>query len=176
MPRLGLPELLMAIVVCIIPLIIVGGIAVWLVVVRKNNDAHNAEGVMVNRDEEHLKLLSIFYYIAAGLATLSVCFVAIQVVIGLSMYAESTMPSSNGSLMFIIFSGVLLIITALLTIGSFLTGQYLSQKKNRTFCMIIAGINCLNIPLGTILGIFTIIVLTRPSVVALFYNEKPDFS
>jgi hypothetical protein len=35
-------------------------------------------------------------------------------------------------------------------------------------CMVTAGISCLGIPYGTVLGIFTFLVLSRPSAIALF--------
>jgi len=49
-----------------------------------------------------------------------------------------------------------------------LAGRFIAKRKRRTFCMIVAGLNCLNIPMGLILGVFTIIVLVRPSVKLLF--------
>jgi len=41
------------------------------------------------------------------------------------------------------------------------------------FCLIVAGIICIFMPLGTILGVFTIIVLVRPSVKAMFEGQAP---
>lgn len=49
-----------------------------------------------------------------------------------------------------------------------LAGKSLKQRKRHTFCMIVAGIECLFMPLGTVLGVFSLVVLTRPSVKALF--------
>ena len=46
--------------------------------------------------------------------------------------------------------------------------RYLSVHKGKTYCFVIAGINCLSFPLGTALGVFTFIVLGRPSVTAIF--------
>jgi hypothetical protein len=37
--------------------------------------------------------------------------------------------------------------------------------------MVIAGINCLSFPFGTALGIFTLIVLSRESVQALYKSS-----
>ena len=36
----------------------------------------------------------------------------------------------------------------------------------------VAGLNCLHMPLGTLLGVFTFIVLARPSVQALFEQRS----
>lgn len=43
------------------------------------------------------------------------------------------------------------------------------KRKNYTFILVIAGINCAFVmPLGTVLGVFTFVVLTRPMVKPLF--------
>jgi hypothetical protein len=47
-------------------------------------------------------------------------------------------------------------------------GLCLSRRRRPTFCMIIAAINCIFVPIGTVLGVFTILVLSRPSVKELF--------
>ncbi len=57
--------------------------------------------------------------------------------------------------------GLLLVI---LCIGNILSGLFIRKRKNRTFSFVIAGVNCLQIPFGTALGVFTFIVLSRISV------------
>ena len=47
-------------------------------------------------------------------------------------------------------------------------GRCLQRRRHRTFTFVMAGINCLHVPFGTALGVFTIIVLQRPSVAALY--------
>jgi hypothetical protein len=47
-------------------------------------------------------------------------------------------------------------------------GRSLQKRKRHTYCIVMAGISCLSIPLGTVLGIFTIMVLQRPSVRVAF--------
>jgi len=49
-----------------------------------------------------------------------------------------------------------------------LAGRYLSRNKHYTFALVMACIECLFIPFGTILGVFTIIALSRESVRTLF--------
>lgn len=48
------------------------------------------------------------------------------------------------------------------------TGRCLSSRKHHTFCIVMAAISCLSFPIGTALGVFTIIVLQRPGVRQLF--------
>ena len=47
-------------------------------------------------------------------------------------------------------------------------GRCISRRQKYTFCLIAAGLNCMHMPIGTILGVFTLIVLTRDSVRQLF--------
>jgi hypothetical protein len=47
-------------------------------------------------------------------------------------------------------------------------GLCIARRRAPVFCQVIAGLNCLHMPLGTALGVFTLIVLNRPSVKALF--------
>ena len=35
-------------------------------------------------------------------------------------------------------------------------------------CMIVAGLSCMMMPFGTVLGVFTLLVLLKPQVKALF--------
>jgi hypothetical protein len=64
----------------------------------------------------------------------------------------------------------------LLVIGSvcnLLSGLWIRARRNRVFSLVVAGINCFQVPLGTALGIFTIIVLMRDSVREL-YEARQD--
>jgi len=49
-----------------------------------------------------------------------------------------------------------------------LAGRFLKQHKNYIFCFVIAAIDCMFTPIGTALGVFTILVLLREPVKQLF--------
>jgi hypothetical protein len=49
-----------------------------------------------------------------------------------------------------------------------MAGRYLSLRRRYTFCLVMAGLSCLFMPFGTVLGVFTIIVLSRESVKEAF--------
>jgi hypothetical protein len=51
-----------------------------------------------------------------------------------------------------------------------IAGRCLSRRKGYSFALVIACIECLFVPFGTILGVFTIVALSRESVRALFSN------
>jgi len=56
---------------------------------------------------------------------------------------------------------------------SFFTGRFLSRRQHHTFCVVISILNCLSLPFGTALGVFSILVLQRSSVKALFSGTGP---
>ena len=61
-----------------------------------------------------------------------------------------------------------------LCVCNVLSGYYIRKRKNQIFSYIIAGINCMQFPLGTTLGVFTFIVLMRPSVKMAYGANAPS--
>jgi hypothetical protein len=47
-------------------------------------------------------------------------------------------------------------------------GRMLQRRRGYTYCVVMAAIACAFTPIGAVLGVFTLIVLLRPSVKALF--------
>lgn len=129
------------------------------------------------QDEQHLRLLSIFYYIVGGLTALIACFPLIHLGLGLAMLfspeffsakaGEQPPPAFVGGL-FICVGGLLFFIGQTLAVSTILSGRFLAQRKHYWFVFVIACIQCALFPFGTVLGVFTIIVLSRESVKELF--------
>jgi hypothetical protein len=130
-------------------------------------------------DEEHLKLLSICYFISAAISAFFSLFGLMYAGMGavfdeaikrapeLPGNTENLPPAFVGWLIGGIGLAVFLMFIAMagLKLGVALC---LRKRKSRTFCMVIAAIECLGVPYGTLLGIFTFIVLGRDSVTRLF--------
>jgi hypothetical protein len=49
-----------------------------------------------------------------------------------------------------------------------MTGRFLARRKYYTFCFVIAAVECLFMPFGTVLAVFTLVVLLRESVKRMF--------
>ena len=49
--------------------------------------------------------------------------------------------------------------------------QMAPLQRRYLLCMIVAGLACLFTPIGTILGVFTLVVLLRPQVKAAFAGQ-----
>jgi hypothetical protein len=121
-------------------------------------------------DEEHLRLLSIGYYILGGTHAVFSLFPLIYVALGalminadFDMYNNGTNPVFAGWMFVIIgvvFSMGFLLVGAL----QLFAGRCLKKRESRTLCLIAASVTCIIIPYGTAVGVFTFIVLRRRSV------------
>jgi hypothetical protein len=49
-----------------------------------------------------------------------------------------------------------------------ISGRFIRSRRHWMFSLVIAGLLCLSVPLGTVLGVFTLIVLLRDSVKSLY--------
>ena len=124
----------------------------------------------IDRDKEHLRLLSIFHYIVGGMIALGSCIFIIHVIMGLFMGTAMILaPDKNGppaAFGFFIALIPLMLILAGWTIAACIiyAGRCIAKFKKHTFCFVMAVVMCIFMPMGTILGVFTIVVLMRPEV------------
>ena len=135
----------------------------------------------MNDDEQNLHLLSIFHYVVAGLVGLVACIPIIHLSIGLMFLLappQRTTPPGPGPQPEAVLGGFFVVIAStMILLGWSLagciaaTGWLLSQRRRYMFCLVIACLECIWTPFGTILGVFTILVLQRPSV-KLMFAEK----
>lgn len=134
-------------------------------------------------DSEHLQILSILHYVLAGFVSLVACIPGVYLVIGLAFLGGATVTDSEEASAgmaimggaFSLFALAIISIIALQALCMFLTGRWLGSAHNRMFCFINACLLCLHAPFGTALGIFTIIVLSRPSVIARFEANQHGY-
>jgi hypothetical protein len=128
------------------------------------------------QDAEHLRLLSIFHYVVGGLMALAACIPFIHLAVGLAFVSGTFGPPKPGEPSPETF-GWLFIGVAVFGILSGWTiaactvfaGRSLAQRRRYVFCMVVAGLMTVAcVPLGTALGVFTIIVLVRPAVKQAF--------
>ena len=80
-------------------------------------------------------------------------------------------------LMFMVFASVMILGFWALAVCMFLAGRYLERRAHYTFCLVVAGVECLFMPFGTVLGVFTIVMLVRPEVKSDFgIEQSPEAS
>ncbi len=129
----------------------------------------------MTQDEEHLRLLSIFHYVVAGLAALFALFPIVHLILGLVFILAPSKFAGNGPPPPPFIGWFLLIIAAVfITLGwtfagfVFTAGRFLARRKHYLFCLVMAGVESVFMPFGTVLGVFTILVLMREPVKQLF--------
>ncbi len=143
-------------------------------------------------DREHLSALSIGHFILAGVALFSGIPTLVLAIAGASAVdelgqsmsilmgdvsgqqaadpfgggADAMIQSVESLMVTAIVAG--LVVALISTIHLVVVGVKIRQRRWWTFCYLTGWGECLMFPFGTILGIFTIIVLGRPSVKKLF--------
>ena len=139
----------------------------------------------MSQDREHLQLLAIFHYVVAGLAALFSFFPLLYTTVGaVFIFAarhgtakpgEDVPPEFLGWI-FAVLGALLFLIGIAMAICILIAGRSLALRKRYSFAFVMACIECLFIPFGTILGVFTIVVLSRESVRELFSTANAQAS
>jgi Na+-driven multidrug efflux pump len=133
-------------------------------------------------DREHLRLLAIFHFVAAGMALLGLLFFAANYALVHLFFSDPQLWSKQGhggpppQLFFMMLRGFSVFFSSWLLLSgvlNVLSGLFLRSLQHRGFSLVVAAFNCLHIPLGTILGIFTFIVLGRDSVARAYAEAAP---
>jgi energy-converting hydrogenase Eha subunit E len=127
-------------------------------------------------DEEHMRLLAIGYFVTGGTYSVLAFFPIIYIVMGLFLALGMPDLPRDGpgpgpvfmGWLFAIVGFVLMIVLSTVGTLQLYVGRCIGRRKFQTLCMVAAGISCIFIPFGTLLGIFTFIVLGRPSVQVQF--------
>ena len=130
-------------------------------------------------DGEHIRVLSVCYYIYAVFNALFSLFGLFYAFMGLmigsavsSLPAQPNqprppLPASFAALFGVFGFGMFLFLMGLAFL-KFMAAGRLRRRRSRVFCMIVGAVSCIGIPFGTALGVFTLVVLSRKSVLRLF--------
>lgn len=131
-------------------------------------------------DEEHLKLLRIGYIVAgvfdAVVAFLPLIYVLVGVLIAATAPGPSRPGEPNPAFIGVIFAIVGICFSLFLGAQAALklfAARAIGKRKQRMLCYVAAGLSCLQFPWGTILGVFTFMALSRPSVERMFAGDPP---
>lgn len=140
-------------------------------------------------DTEHLRLLTLFHYISGGMTLVFASMFGVWLAFVSMMFAmfptptttarcvaevEKCAPGAEAAVpeflpgVFIAMFGFLIALTVTLGVLEILAGWFISKRRRRLFSIIVAIPGLLFIPYGTLLAIFTMLILERPSVKALF--------
>ena len=133
----------------------------------------------MERDIEHIRLLSVFHYVAGGLTALFSCLPIPHLVMGVMVIEGKFGESFHGEAppeivgwVFVLSAGLFILLGWAIAVCMLLAGRKLARLRSRSFCLAVAGIECAIMPFGTVLGVFTIMALMRDSVHALFKANR----
>ncbi len=132
------------------------------------------------RDDQHLRVLVVCYYILAGLGLLFSCMGTVYIGSGAVLAflpddALASDPNAPPAGLIHFVGWVIVAIGGVATAAQFvgallqlLTARFITARRHRMFCLVVAGLTCLWVPLGTALGVFTFVVLSREWVIEQF--------
>lgn len=128
---------------------------------------------------EQLRALAIGHYVVGGLHALFACFGLIHFAVGMSFIlqpeawnsADGAPPSWFG-LMFAGLGGAFVLFGWTLGALTMLSGRFIQRRRHRMFSIIMGGVNCAMLPLGTVLGVFDLVLLTKEETRRLY--GEPD--
>src|SRR5512133_3441990 len=129
---------------------------------------------------DHVRLLGIFHYVLGGLTAAFAILPVLYMTLGFAFVSgafddkSSNPPPPGFGWIFVAFGGFMLVIVLAVAALLILAGRFLQRERHWTFCLVVAAISCAFFPLGTTLGVFTILVLSKDEVKASFAaNERP---
>jgi hypothetical protein len=133
---------------------------------------------LTGQDREHLGILAIAHYALAGVTALVACIPLVHVVVfGLFGLAAASSTATSGSspppgaaipvvfaLLMMALPLMFVLLGWALAVAVFLNGRFLVRREHYMFCLVVSCVECIFMPLGTVLGVFTLLVLARESV------------
>ena len=141
---------------------------------------------------ERLNFLAIGFYVRGGIMLVFGCFMVLYacMFLAFALIPESAWnqpaqhaaasvnstpaphlanPGAPPVAVFRVMAGVMLGVVVLIWIAGALTlysGSCIKKRKHRMLVYVMAALNCFFIPYGTLLGVFTFIVLSSPEAIA----------
>ncbi|WP_298864055.1 hypothetical protein [uncultured Gimesia sp.] len=130
----------------------------------------------MDQDKKHLKRLSQIQ-ILYGILNLFVSYFYYQEIFILVDDYRKDLEKTNSEVqvaLLIGFGFILFLIGIAILFCIILAGQSLALYENYTLCLVVAIAECLMLPFGTFIGVYTIIILRRDSVKKLFAMPKEE--
>lgn len=122
----------------------------------------------------YLEVLAIAHYVYAALIALVALAMLLMASIGLMGFAGGGMHMGSGverglaGCLPSAFIGLAFLVVIAMAVVNFLVGRWLKQRRQWMAIIVVSVLNALNVPLGTVLGVITIVVLVGDDVRAAF--------
>ncbi len=128
------------------------------------------------KDNAYLRIISISYYFLGGITMLFSLLPLVHISLGImslcgKMETTSSPPPAFLGVLLIVIGATAMLLIAAIGICLIYTGRCINNRRHFIFCMVMSGLSCSSFPLGTALGIFTIILLVKPEIKAEFESN-----
>lgn len=120
---------------------------------------------MMSQLDRNLKAMAICYRILGGLV--GVVLSSATLVLGTATLGSGSIP-----LLEIAFLLLVLLASGAMALVLFEVAGSLRDHERRTFCVVVAWLICAFFPLGTVLGVFTILQLIQPEAERAFQEAE----
>ena len=131
----------------------------------------------MHHPQEPIRLLAIFHFVYAGLVVLGT-LMPIFWLLTASIWWPELAAEATGDNEYIPAMATGAVVVTFASFGILLgwiwagflvtAGRNMLALRRHTFCLVVAGIACLAIPLGTVLGVSTLVILNREGTRELF--------
>ena len=130
----------------------------------------------MTEEEKHLDYLKIGHYVIGAMCVLFACLPLIHLFIGLVVvFGSFDMQDESGNpppdvfgWIFVAVGSLFFLLGQACAVCVILSGRFIARRKNYMFSFVMACLLCTFFPFGTILGVFTIILLSKEPVKALY--------
>ncbi|UDQ97434.1 hypothetical protein AAEX28_10465 [Lentisphaerota bacterium WC36G] len=125
------------------------------------------------KEVENLNLLGVFFYVFGGIVALFSLLPIFHFFMGLLIVClpnqePAQVPIKAMGIMFIIFALIFITIGECIAVALIIAGRKLRQQKAYMYCFVMSAVVCIFTPLGTVLGVFSIIELNKERVRHIF--------
>jgi hypothetical protein len=126
-------------------------------------------------DDDNMRTLAILHRVYGGLQLVISCCLLGYLAFIFGILGLATTSNANDKGAPIVVGGILafvwvaiFVIVAVSALLHFLCANWLHDRRNWTGIIVVSAISCFQMPHGTALGVFTMIVLNRPHIRATF--------
>lgn len=122
----------------------------------------------MSEEEKHLDLLSVFHYIVGAMtaffSSIPLIHFTIGVLMVLGVLGGNNDPPWFVGFFFMMIGGGIVICGWALAVAIIIAGRKLKKRESYNYCFVVAALECIMMPYGTVLGVFTIITLMKDEV------------
>jgi len=128
----------------------------------------------MNPNDDLLRILAVFHFVIAGMATMISLFPLVHLIVGIGLVSgvftnpRDPFPFALIGWIFVLFASCWILCGLLFAAFMAVAGRMLLKRRRYFFCLAMAGLACMFMPFGTILGAFTIMTLMKADVRAQF--------